>query len=92
MRSNLVAANSEGTRETSEVLKSIIKKAAETLQSHPRDKKLFRALDQTYLHPAATQEAAAELLDLPFSTYRRHLTNGVQHLAEILWRQEIGEN
>jgi len=53
---------------------------------------LFRALEATYLHPAPTQEAAAELLDIPFSTYRRHLTSGIQRLTEILWRQEIGEN
>lgn len=92
LRSNLVAVtHSKDARESSEVLKSVIKKAAETLQGHPRDEKLFRALDQTYLHPAVTQEAAAELLDLPFSTYRRHLTSGIQRLAEILWREEIGE-
>jgi hypothetical protein len=75
-----------------EALKAIIKEAAQTLQIHPRDEKLFRAIDQTYFHPAPTQEAAAELLDLPFSTYRRHLTSGIQRLTEILWRKEIGEN
>ena len=69
----------------------MIAEAAEELRVHPRDEKLFRAVDQTYLHPAATQEAAAELLDLPFSTYRRHLTSGIQRLTEMLWRQEVGE-
>ncbi|HLO33678.1 MAG TPA: hypothetical protein VK249_31310 [Anaerolineales bacterium] len=82
----------KGSRERSDVLKSKISAAAETLRIHPRDEKLFRSLDSTYLHPAPTQEAAAELLDLPFSTYRRHLTSGIQRLIEILWRQEIGEN
>ena len=80
------------SQERTEILKSKIAEAAEGLRLHPRDEKLFRALDQTYLHPAATQEAAAELLDLPFSTYRRHLTSGIQRLTEILWRQEIGGN
>ena len=47
--------------------------------------------DHTYFHPAATQEAAAEQLDLPVSTYRRHLTAGIQRLTEMLWQQEIGE-
>jgi hypothetical protein len=88
----LSASQSKGPRERSEVLKSRIKEAAEALRVHPRDEKLFRALDSTYLHPAPTQEAAAELLDLPFSTYRRHLTSGIQRLTDILWRQEIGEN
>jgi hypothetical protein len=82
----------EGSRDRTEILKSKIREAAEALRVHPRDEKLFRALECTYLHPAPTQEAAAELLDLPFSTYRRHLTSGIQRLTESLWRQEIGEN
>lgn len=91
--SRLVAeAVATGSADRVEILRSKIKEAAETLRVHPRDEKLFRALDQTYFHPAATQEAAAELLDLPFSTYRRHLTSGIQRLTEILWRQEVGEN
>lgn len=85
-------AASQGSRERSEVLKSKIMESAEAFRIHPRDEKLFQALDHTYFHPAGTQEAAAELLDLPFSTYRRHLTAGIQRLTEILWQQEIGEN
>jgi hypothetical protein len=77
--------------ERSEILKSKIKEAAEALRIHPRDEKLFRSLDHTYFHPASTQEAAAEQLDLPFSTYRRHLTAGIQRLTELLWQLEIGE-
>ena len=93
LRSRLVSeAADKGSRERSEILKSKIREAAEALRVHPRDEKLFRAIECTYLHPAPTQEAAAELLDLPFSTYRRHLTSGIQRLTEILWRQEIGEN
>ena len=41
--------------------------------------------------PAPTQEAAAEVLDLPFSTYRRHLARAVEQLTELLWAVEIGE-
>lgn len=95
LRSRLLseaAAAGTGSRERSEILKSRINEAADSLRIHPRDEKLFRALDKTYLHPALTQEAAAELLDLPFSTYRRHLASGIQRLTEILWRQEVGEN
>ena len=92
LRSRLVSETSgKGARERSEILKSKISEGAEALRVHPRDEKLFLALDRTYLHPAPTQEAAAELLDLPFSTYRRHLTSGIQRLTEILWEQEIGE-
>jgi hypothetical protein len=93
LRSRLVSeATSKGSTERSDILISKISEAANSLRIHPRDEKLFRALDHTYLHPASTQEAAAELLDLPFSTYRRHLTSGIQRLIEVLWRQEVGEN
>jgi hypothetical protein len=74
-----------------EALRTLLRETASELQSNPRDEKLFRALDHTYFHPAATQEIAAEQLDLPFSTYRRHLTAGIQRLTEMLWQQEIGE-
>jgi hypothetical protein len=86
------AAVSKGSQERIDILKSKINEAVNTLRVHPRDEKLFRALECTYLHPAPTQEAAAELLDLPFSTYRRHLTSGIQRLTDILWRQEVGES
>ncbi|HEY5574249.1 MAG TPA: hypothetical protein VIK64_14605, partial [Anaerolineales bacterium] len=57
----------------------------------PRSEKYYRALERTYFHPAPTQEAAAELLDLPFSTYRRHLKAGIEHVIDALWQQEIGQ-
>ncbi|RCJ42459.1 AAA family ATPase [Nostoc minutum NIES-26] len=70
-------------------LQHLVKQAVESLQSSPRDEKLYRAVYRTYLNPAPTQEQAAELLDLPFSTYRRHLKAGVMRVADILWRREI---
>jgi hypothetical protein len=91
LQSKLVRGET-GSREKKDALKAQIKRAAESLLSNPKDEKLFRAIDKTYFHPAPTQEAAAELLDLPFSTYRRHLTAGIQRLIEILWQQETGEN
>ncbi|WP_144051189.1 ATP-binding protein [Calothrix sp. PCC 7507] len=70
-------------------LQTLVKQSLESLQSSPRDEKLYRAVYRTYLNPAPTQEQAAELLDLPFSTYRRHLKAGVKRLIENLWQQEI---
>ncbi|MBW4556610.1 MAG: ATP-binding protein [Trichormus sp. ATA11-4-KO1] len=70
-------------------LQQLVKQAAESLQSSPRDEKFYRAIYRTYLNPALTQEQAAELLDLPFSTYRRHLKAGVMRVADILWQKEI---
>jgi hypothetical protein len=63
--------------------------AVDALRDDPRDDKLVRALECTYLRPAPTQEAAAELLDLPFSTYRGHLTRGLQRVVDWLWQREL---
>jgi hypothetical protein len=50
-----------------------------------------RVLERTYLPGARSQEVAAELLGLPFSTYRRHLGHAQQRLIEVLWSIEIGD-
>jgi hypothetical protein len=65
-------------------LRTVILTAADQLRAHPRDAKLHRALDRTYLRPAANQEAAAEMLGLPMTTYRRHLTQAIGRLAEAI--------
>jgi hypothetical protein len=57
----------------------------------PRGDALHRVLDRTYLRAAPSQEAAAEVLDLPFSTYRRHLGRAVERLTDLLWAVEIGQ-
>lgn len=71
-------------------LRDLLKEAAESLQVSPREAKCYRALHRTYLNPAPNQERAAELLGLPFSTYRRHLKVGVTRVGEILWQKELG--
>ena len=71
-------------------LKGLIVQAIDALNSGPRDAKLYRALLHTYVKPAPTQEKAAELLDVPFSTYRRHLQAGIARVIEILWARELG--
>ena len=70
------------------ILQQVLARAAETIFANERDQKLLRVLELTYFHPALKQEAVAERLGLPFSTYRRHLTAGVRRLAEWLWHQE----
>ncbi|MCL5995642.1 MAG: ATP-binding protein [Chloroflexi bacterium] len=94
VRSRLVMEQtgaSSGEHERAEALHALLKKAVESLQSSPRDNKLYRALYHTYIQPAATQEQAAEILDLPFSTFRRHLQSGVARVTELLWQKELGE-
>jgi len=73
---------------TPQALRALLAETAETLFANQRDQRLYRVLDLTYFNPASKQEAAADRLGLPFSTYRRHLTAGVDRLIEWFWRQE----
>ena len=93
LRSKLViqrTTSSASEAQLIQTLQNLLRDAAEMLKQHPRDGKFYQAIHYTYLHPAPTQEQAAEILDLPFSTFRRHLKNGVTRIAEILWQQEVG--
>ena len=72
------------------VLVTLLTEAAETLQGTPREVPLWNALRLTYFKPAPSQALAAERLDVPFSSYRRHLVRGVAHVVDTLWRQETG--
>jgi len=93
VQSRIVTQRAQATTAKAEraaTLQDLLKETIESLQATPRQAKLYRALDQTYLHPAPTQERAAEALDLPFSTYRRHLKEGIEQVTEALWQQEIG--
>jgi len=79
----------DGEGAAPDALRALVEKAVEALRADPRDAKLVRALERTYVRPAPTQEAAAELLGLPFSTYRGHLTRGVERVTERLWQREL---
>jgi hypothetical protein len=72
-----------------EILRVLILEAASALKSDPRADHLYRVLDRTYLRPAPTQEKAAELLDLPFSTYRRHRDRATEAMINWLWDRDI---
>jgi hypothetical protein len=90
VRSRLVAERSDPARQAdAQTLRRVMLEAAQTLSLNPRDEKLYRALEATYFEPAMTQELAAERLELPFSTFRRHLTAGVARLADTLWSWEL---
>jgi hypothetical protein len=89
VRTRLVADRTAAEASGAAVLETVLRAAAATLARHPRDDKLLRAVDRTYLHPAATQEAAAAALGLPFSTYRRHLTHGMTRIVSVLWDLEV---
>ena len=71
-------------------LRDVLAEAVADLEDDPALAKAARALDRTYLRRTSTQEAAAEVLGMPFSTYRRHLAKGHQAWVTLLWQREIG--
>ena len=88
LRTRLVAthAGASGTAG----LVELVRAAAASLGADPRSDKPFRALDRTYLRASRTQESAAAVLGLPFSTYRRHLRQGLEGVVARLWERELG--
>jgi hypothetical protein len=88
VRSRLVA-NATGQDGPPAALQALLRTATATLMANPKDAKLHRALWHTYLEPAPTQEQAAELLGLPFNTYRYHLAKGIKRVADWLWQREL---
>jgi hypothetical protein len=60
------------------------------LGEEPKGEPLRRVLDRTYLCGTPSQEAAAEVLGLPFSTYRRYLARATARLVDLLWAVEVG--
>jgi hypothetical protein len=87
-RVRLVRDRTGGDRPAPEVLRELLDEAVAELRHDPRERKLHRVLTATYQHRAASQEAAAEELGLPFSTYRRHLSRGVERVTDHLWQRE----
>lgn len=88
LRSRVVVER-PGPESGTAALQALLRAAAEILRNNPRDEKFYRALHRTYFEPAATQELAAERLRLPFSTYRAHLSTGIDRMSAWLWRREL---
>ncbi len=89
LRTALLRARAGGDEPTADDLAALIREAVDSLRDHPRDDKLWRAVERTYVDPAATQERAAAALGVPFSTFRRHLTEGVSRVVAWLWDREL---
>ena len=89
MIGNRVPAGSSVTARVT-ALQELIQEASRSLGDSPRLSKYHDAVHHTYLHPAPSQERAAELLGVPFSTFRRHLKAGVAMVTDHLWQLEIG--
>jgi hypothetical protein len=75
---------------TPEELRATVAAAVDLLADEPKGDQFRAVLHRTFVRAAPTQEAAAEVLGLPFSTYRRHLARAIDQLTEVLWSAEIG--
>lgn len=89
VRTRLLHDYTQGGDPDGAALERLLRDTVDALGQHPRDDKLLRAVDRTYLRPATTQESAAALLGLPFSTYRRHLTQATARIVGSLWDREV---
>jgi hypothetical protein len=85
----LAASALAGTALAPDVRASLLTGIAR-LGDEPKGEPLRRVLDRTYLCGTPSQEAAAEVLGLPFSTYRRYLARATARLVELLWAVEVG--
>jgi hypothetical protein len=70
-------------------LVELLAAATDELREQPHGAKFHRAVATTYFKGAPTQEAAAERLGLPFSTFRRHLAAGTAAICQTLWAREL---
>lgn len=73
----------------SQRLRRLLELAGSSLRGGVKDERLFQLLEHTYFDPAPTQDIAAELVGLPFSTYRRHLGAAVARVVSWLWEREL---
>lgn len=87
-RTRLVRSRSE-QQPVGAAVQELVRTAVASLRADPRRLKIHRALWHTYIEPAPTQELAAELLGLPFNTYRYHLSKGIAAVTDCLWRREL---
>ncbi|MCA9709080.1 MAG: hypothetical protein KDK70_24760, partial [Myxococcales bacterium] len=71
-------------------LRQRLDEACDALARAVGQDKHARAVVAAYGRGAPSQEAAAEALGVPLSSFRRHLKRGLALVVERLWEQEIG--
>lgn len=81
-------ASTSTSTEKIAALQKVLRESCENLNASGRRQLFYEALRLTYLEPAMTQEAAAAQMDVPFSSYRRYLKEGIERVTEELWQRE----
>lgn len=92
LRSRLVLETAGATADDDArvaALRALIDAAAAPLQSDARRVKYYRALYHACIQPAPTHEAAAELIDTPYGSFRRHLRRAIEAITADLWQREL---
>jgi hypothetical protein len=87
LRSRLLAR--PGAEATAADLRAVLERGIAATAANPATARYAAVVEVTHLRRDTTQEAAAARLDLPFSTYRRHLRAGTEALAAVLWEWEL---
>lgn len=70
-------------------LQLLLTLAVSQLGRFEKDEHLHSSIKLTYCDPGKTQQQTAELLGIPFSTYRRHLGTAVDRITDWLWEREL---
>ncbi|MGG5258336.1 hypothetical protein [Phycicoccus avicenniae] len=66
-------------------VRSLVRSALASMRGDERALQGHDAVVATYLSGPATQKGAARRLGVPFSTYRRHLSRGLDALTDAVW-------
>lgn len=94
LRSRVITAATGETAPAADrvaALQATVRDAVRTLGAGgPADQRLARVLHRAYVSPAPTLERAAEVLDLPSSTFRRLLGTAQTRVVDALWVRELG--
>ena len=92
IRSRLVATHA-GSLASTEIrvaaLREQIREAAAGLPTVQKSIRVRDLLIWTYLDVRGRQREIADLLNLPFSTYRDHLSRAQKALGDVLWAAEV---
>lgn len=75
--------------ERAQALDALVREAIASVATTRKGDAYHAALETMFIRPAPSQAVAAERLNVPFSTFRRHLARGIDLVVESLWAMEI---
>ena len=67
-----------------------LRRSLDLFAESPRDADVYRVVHETFFDRSGPQHVIARRLRLPYGTYRRYLSHGVDRIATALWLEEHG--